>query len=505
MQGARLAKGTRLTSDDLRAARAAGHEELMVARPDADDILEDDAALRLGRAAAGEGLIAQAPVHGRVDLHAGSAGLLRYEPARVDAVNAHDEAIGLAALPPLAPLRAGDIAATLKSVTFALPPRALKAAERDAAAHPLTLAPFRPLAVHLIQTEAGAASAKMMAKTLRVTRARVEALGGVLTESRTAHDVDALAASIAGTRADLLLVAGASATADRRDTVPAAISFAGGETLRLGMPVDPGNLLLLGRRGNMPIVGMPGCARSPKRNGFDFVLERLFAGIGVESPDLARMGPGGYLHEAERPDRAAARPEVNIVGAIGPAAGRWGRMGANKLGADFGDGTVLGASVAAARGAGLPVLVVTGHQAGEVRAALPADVATVHASGYASGLSASLAAGLGAAPADWDAALVLLGDMPLVEPDLLARMAGTAVHADDIVVPVHHGRRGNPVLWGRQHFAALQRLEGDVGGKAVMAAHEEQLIEVEAPTDAIFMDVDTPQALARARERLRLR
>src|SRR5260370_5866734 len=74
------------------------------------------------------------------------------------------------------------------------------------------------------------------------------------------------------------------------------------------MPVDPGNLLLLGRVGGRVVLGLPGCARSPKVNGFDWVLERLVAGLPVGSAEIMRMGTGGLL--AEIPSRPLPRAEA---------------------------------------------------------------------------------------------------------------------------------------------------------------------------------------------------
>ncbi len=95
----------------------------------------------------------------------------------------------------------------------------------------------------------------------------------------------------------MVIVFGASALCDFDDVIPAAIRAAGGEVLRAGMPVDPGNLLVLGRLGETPVIGAPGCARSPKENGFDWVLDRLIAGLDVTSDDIAGMGVGGLLME----------------------------------------------------------------------------------------------------------------------------------------------------------------------------------------------------------------
>jgi molybdenum cofactor cytidylyltransferase len=106
-------------------------------------------------------------------------------------------------------------------------------------------------------------------------------------------------------------------------------------------------------------------------------------------------------------------------------------------------------------------------------------------------------------PQTADGALVLLGDMPRLEARhvdrLIAAFAAEGGHA--IVVPVHQGRRGNPVLWPRAYFGALMQLEGDAGARRLLAEHPVDVREVELGTDAIFIDVDTPEALAQLRSR----
>jgi molybdenum cofactor cytidylyltransferase len=244
------------------------------------------------------------------------------------------------------------------------------------------------------------------------------------------------------------------------------------------------------------VIGLPGCARSPKRNGFDIVLERLVAGLTVSSADIAMMGAGGLLPETERPQpRAAAAAEAKgTTGAIILAAGRSTRMqGIHKLLAPW-RGKPLVAHVAdAVRDAGLPPpLVVLGARADEVRAALSGhDAEFVEARDYAEGLAHSLRAGLSAAPADWTAALICLGDMPRITPDSLAILAGTP----GIAVPTWQGKRGNPVRWPRAHFAKLMTLSGDVGGKALLADLAEEITEVPMASDAVLDDIDTLAAL----------
>ncbi|KPF72355.1 hypothetical protein IP88_10120 [alpha proteobacterium AAP81b] len=497
--GRRWAKGRRLSPDDIAEAAAAGIAALTVARLAGDDIDEDRAAAALATALAGSGITTLPAAHGRANLAAQHAGIIAFDAAMVAAVNAADEAITLGTLAPLARVAAGEIVATVKIIRYAVPAATLAA---TLAVHkPLAVLPLQRRTMALIATALPGTGDKALARTLEVTRRRVEALGSTIAEQPpVAHATAALAAALAAAPGDLILVAGASATVDRGDVIPAAIVAAGGRVERLGMPVDPGNLLCLGWLGHRAVIGLPGCARSPKRNGLDFVLERLVAGLPVTAADIAAMGVGGLLPEAERPQPRVAAAPPQRCGAIILAAGRSTRMGGGHKLLEAWRGLPLITHVAdAVAAAGLPPpVVVLGARADDVRAALGDREANfVVAADFAEGLSRSLRAGIAAVPAEWDAALVCLADMPRIEPELLAALAAAP---GDVALPVWQGKRGNPVRWSRRHFAALMGLEGDVGGKAVLADAAE-LTEVAAPSDAVLDDIDTPAALAALRAR----
>ncbi len=297
------------------------------------------------------------------------------------------------------------------------------------------------------------------------------------------------------------------------------------------MPVDPGNLLMMGRIGALPVLGAPGCARSPKENGFDWVLQRLLADVPVTGADIRRLGAGGLLMEiVSRPQpRDGARPaavrtavrkaavrmppreRAVTVAAIVLAAGTASRYRAadpsvaTKLVASYGgvhggsDGAmplVRRAVAAALASRAGPVVVVTGHAAAEVRAALDGcAVGFVHNADYASGLASSLRAGVSALPDGASGALVLLGDMPEVTAPLLDRLiaAFAAAPGADAAVPVHGGRRGNPALLGRGLFAPALALAGDEGARRLLA--RARVVEVEVDDAGVLLDVDEPAAL----------
>jgi molybdenum cofactor cytidylyltransferase len=272
------------------------------------------------------------------------------------------------------------------------------------------------------------------------------------------------------------------------------------------MPVDPGNLLMLGRLGAGSVIGVPGCARSLKPSGFDWVLQRVCAGIAVAADDVAAMGIGGLLDEISvRPSprsEAPARADRGRVAAVVLAAGRASRMGSNKLIAELDGEPIVRRTVRAVLGSrARPVVVVTGHEAEAVRGALAGlDVRLVHNPDFADGMSTSLRAGIAAAGAV-HAALVCLGDMPRLEAHHLDAVidAFAAGDPDQIVVPTYDRKRGNPVLWPSCYFTEIAELSGDVGARALIDRHADHVRLLAIDDPAILVDVDTPAALAELR------
>ena len=293
-------KGTRLDDGHLSALTDAGLTEVTVARLDAGDVAEDEAAEALAVAARGEGLQVARPATGRCNLHAEADGLLRVDACAIDAANAVDEALTIATPPDYARLRERQLAATAKVIPYAAPRVALDRATA-ALAGALVLHPFRPLRAALIVTREAGQKVSVLEKGIRAIRDRLAGLGSERPEAVVLdHDdailTDGIDAAMRDTP-DVVLILAAAATSDRRDTAPAAIVAAGGTVERFGMPVDPGNLLVLARIGETPAIVLPGCARSPALNGADWVLERLAARLPVTPADIAGMGVGGLLKE----------------------------------------------------------------------------------------------------------------------------------------------------------------------------------------------------------------
>ena len=293
-----------MTAQIAEAMEAAGVAQVIVTRLEEGDVGEDEAARRVAESALGKGLRAEAPFTGRCNLFATHAGVLVADVAGVDAVNAIDESVTLATLAAFAPVVEGEMVATVKIIPFAAPAHVVAAAAGRARGT-LRVAPYRAMRVGVVATMTQGFKPSIVAKTGRVFAERLAPAGAtIIAERRTPHEAQAVADAVAeiAPDSDLIVIFGASAIADRRDVIPSGLEKAGGEVRRLGMPVDPGNLWMLGRLGDTPVIGAPGCARSARENGFDWVLSRILADVPVAPDDIREMGVGGLLKEiASRP------------------------------------------------------------------------------------------------------------------------------------------------------------------------------------------------------------
>lgn len=295
----RIRKGKVLAAQDIEALAAYGIREVVVARLELGELHENDAANLISEAIVAkskkQGIrITQASV-GRVNFYAEHSGLVQFQPEFVHSFNKINAMIGLATLPALRRVLAGEMIATLKIISYAV-------SEQDAARAAQVGVNLLSIARPQVQTatlvETRITSGHPSAKGRQAVKKRLERLGVDLTPRVVVgHEEDAIAEAISKAAGDVVLVLTASATSDIRDTAPAALCLAGGKVLHYGMPVDPGNLLFLGKIENKSVIGLPGCARSPAMNGADWILERVICGIEITPDDIARMGVGGLLKE----------------------------------------------------------------------------------------------------------------------------------------------------------------------------------------------------------------
>ncbi|MEH6629680.1 MAG: molybdopterin-binding/glycosyltransferase family 2 protein [Halopseudomonas aestusnigri] len=503
----RLGKGHKITIQDIDDLLAINIKRITSIRMEDGDVHEDKAASRLGNALSKAGVSPSISFTGRCNIHSTVHGLLCVKPREIDDLNSVDEAITLATLAPYSTVYPGQLVATVKIIPLAAPAQSLAIAEQKT--H-LVAQPFKQHKIGLILTRLPQTKDSVLEKTQIVVNQRLKSCDNeVHTTLKVAHKDIAIADAIenlASENHDLILIFGASAIVDRQDSLPAGLVLAGGTIEHFGMPVDPGNLLLLGEHSGATVIGLPGCARSPKLNGFDWVLQRVLAKIPVTKKDLTAMGCGGLLSEiTTRPQprekmTSDDTPHHPKVSALLLAAGQSRRMGPeNKLLQEW-NGKALVRWVADSLEASSidQTIVVTGHEAKEVRDCLSElDLEFVHNPDFDDGLSTSLIKGLMAVPADSDAVLICLGDMPTISKDQL----NTLINAFDpdnaaaICIPTFQGKRGNPVLWSRSFMPEMMNLKGDSGARHLIGTYIGDVCEVPMSDTAILSDIDTPEAL----------
>lgn len=310
----KLAKGTVLTAEHLGDLAADGLAEIVVARLDPQDIAENAAALRLARAIVvdpgAQGVRISNAGAGRVNLYAQGAGLVRLDRDAIQAVNGVDPMITIATVADYHRADAGGMIATIKIIAYGVSGRALARAEALGARAITLKSPVYRTAT-LIETITN--DDIPSDKGRNAMAARLQRLGlGLSDRVITRHQENELAVEIAAASGEVIFILTGSATSDPMDVGPQALRRAGGFVTRFGMPVDPGNLLFLGGLGTRPVIGLPGCARSPALNGADWVLERVICGIDVTADDIAAMAVGGLLKEI--PTRPQPRADGQIDG-----------------------------------------------------------------------------------------------------------------------------------------------------------------------------------------------
>ncbi|MCF6196174.1 MAG: molybdopterin-binding/glycosyltransferase family 2 protein [Emcibacter sp.] len=512
-----LKKGHILTQSDIQSLTENDISRVMVAIFGPDDMTEDKVATHIAGHICGAHITCAEAFTGRVNLYAAADGLVTIDVTAVDGLNHMDEAITLATVSPHAVVRKGQMVATVKIIPLAVKNEIVTQVTAQITTGLINLHPFQPQKILMIQTELAGGQEKLFAKSRKVMAHRLAEYGADITdEVRCPHreaDLSNLLANRIDGGQDMILIMGASAITDRRDVIPAAITAAGGEVIHYGMPVDPGNLMLLAKLKGKWVLGLPGCSRSPKLNGIDLILSRICAGQEVTGPDIMNMGVGGLLSEypgrpqPREPRKGAITMEKpKKIAALILAAGQSRRMGQdNKLLLPYGEETVLSHVLTQVRQAGLEnIYGVTGHQRQAIEQEFSRhNVTAFHNDLYAEGMSTSVKLGIRSLPSDCDAVLIILGDMPNISADILKQIMTAYNPACDrsIIIPTYKGKRGNPIMWDRAFFSDFEELAGDMGAKKLLGDYPEFIHEVDVGSDAIFLDIDTYEAYARLKNK----
>ena len=502
LESGALKKGITLGADDLEKLKLARQTDVTVAMLEQGDVAENEAAQTLADNFISIGIKATQAVAGRVNLIAEHDGILSLNTIKIETFNTVDEAITIATLPDFTRVKKGNLLATLKIIPYGVAKIQINRALGCIGQGCIQLHGFTPKTCDIILTKTQGFKPSLLTKAEKVIRTRINPLNLHVNNCRVVdHSAQAIRGALQAAKSDMVLILGASATSDRQDVVPEGIIQAGGKITRFGMPVDPGNLLVLGTYQDRPIIGLPGCARAPALNGADWVLERLCAGLPLKTTDIARMGVGGLLKEI--PDRIQPRMQPHQtragVTAILLAAGSSSRMrGDDKLMRKVGNATLLRHCVEVALGANIDqCIVVLKEGATDHKTALQdLPVKIVETADAGLGMSASLRAGILAMDTTPKAILVGLADMPDLTPDHFNKIiAGHDASKNRFIIcPTNpNGKRGHPVLFDAKFTENLTNLQGDTGAKDILKTVPEWVFEI--PSDAaVSLDLDTPEA-----------
>ena len=510
LPGKIISKGTFVTNEIVAYFKTGKIKTILCAVPDEGDIHEDEAAEAISSAIDKNHIYADKASTGRVNFKSQSLCLVRYDRDLIKEVNLVDESIAFSIVEHNQLLAEGDLIATLKIIPFFMQKkyvdRVIKILAKD---NLFKIHSLKKKEVTLIQTCFEWQKKSIFTATSNVTKARLEALGCSLNKEKLInHDYDTLRTVIRSSvksGPEILLISGASAITDRSDYIPKAILSEGGKIIQYGLAVDPGNLLLIGQVGNTTVIGMPGCARSPKLNGFDWVLQLLMADIPINREELADMGAGGLLMEiASRPlpralAKSVSKREKKVMGVI-LAAGNSTRMGKdNKLLRNIGDAPLIRNTAIEMLKSELDTCsIVLGYQSDKVADVIKdLNINLILNPLWKEGQASSLRAAINTLDSTYSDLLIMLGDLPGIKSSHINSVIEEHLLTDNrkskITIPSFKGQKGNPVIWGRSFFHDLSNLEGDVGGRTLFSEHPAAINMLEMDDPWVVKDADTPE------------
>jgi len=500
----RIPKGSKLDEKLIQQLLSSGITHATVAKLDSDDIHEDVAATKLASAVCAIGVRATSARAGRVNLYSTVNGVCHFNPDVIIRANSIDESITIATVAANQWLLKGKMLATIKIIPYAVKADKLAEVVSILSETPIKVIAPSPHKSALIQTQLPTISNAVLDKTRAITEQRlVQRLASLEYEDRCLHDIHALSDLIKQATSNSLhwlFIVGASAVSDREDVIPKAIVKAGGTIERYGLPIDPGNLLLLARLGSMVIIGLPGCARSAKQNGFDLVLDRLACSLPITSAWITSLSVGGLLTEiADRPKPRVSIAQNPTVNGLLLAAGMSRRTGAsNKLLHPYKTLPLAHyAADALIKSKVDRIVAITGHEHEKLLALLKETRIECHYnSSYASGMASSLSAGVSCL-INSDAIIVCLADMPHVSSQVINHLidAFYTNTQHSLFIPTFEGRPGNPVLITKVFFDTLLSREGDSGARYLAKQYPDKVCYVDVSSPGIHQDYDTPEAL----------
>ena len=310
----KLKKGQIISKIDIKELLDLNIENILVGQLDKDEVTENKAANIIANSIISKNIYKKQAFTGRCNLYSKENGVLEIPEQIINKINFINESITIATLPMWSLVKSNQMIATIKIIPFATKLKYLKKAQNylNKYSNKLKVHKLKNNKIGIIYTKYAHNKTDDPAKKSSVINSRIISLGSTINkEIICEHNENEIASSLKVLikhKCNPILIYGASAIIDRSDVVPTGIKICGGQIDHFGMPVDPGNLLLLGRVKNTKIIGIPSCAKSPKLNGFDWVLWRILSGLNIQAKDIQSLGVGGLLKEI--PSRPQPREEI---------------------------------------------------------------------------------------------------------------------------------------------------------------------------------------------------
>jgi molybdenum cofactor cytidylyltransferase len=187
--------------------------------------------------------------------------------------------------------------------------------------------------------------------------------------------------------------------------------------------------------------------------------------------------------------------EIKICGII-LAAGESKRMNEAKMLLPYQGETIIEKVILNVRASAVDsLIVVTGAYSGEIRKRTDhLNVRFHHNENYRKGMLSSVQCGFGSLPAGCDAAIVILGDQPMIESDVINLLINSYQNSEkSIILPVFKGVKGHPVVINCSYREEIMMLDPDIGLKGLLEKHADDILEIEVDTSSVLRDIDTKE------------
>ena len=501
----KISKGTIITEIEKAYFINNKIKTIVCAKLDKNDFHEDKAANEIAETFKNNSIASEKAYTGRANILAKKSGLLVIDEEKINKFNMISDDITIATLNNNSTVKKGEMLATIKIISFSIKKSFIEKIKRTIYKKAILVNPYINKKCALILTHHKKENIKLNAISERRINERLKNLNSSLDIiyncEHNSKEISKNINLILKKKIDLIMILGSSAIVDIKDKIPEAINFSKGKIIRFGMPVDPGNLLLLGKIKNTHVIGLPGCARSPSLNGFDWVLEKVISNTNITKLNISNMGVGGLLKTLNiRAKTEKESTNYNITNII-LAAGQSKRMKEkNKLLIKIDNKTMIEKIVdTALKSIANNTIVVLGHENDILQNLLNnKNITTIVNKEYLKGQSSSLQLGISALPEDCDAAIVILGDMPNISSRLINQLIENYKPNDNksIIIPTYKNKKGNPVLIDREFFPDILSIKGDKGAKDIIMANKKYISEIPQKNSTIVEDIDTKEDLA---------